>query len=87
MPERATLGWIDYVVIALMLAISIGIGIYYRLTGGRQRTTEVIDSLNLLPSRAFHFEDGVLLRGGEIYSWLAILSKLQQGGNVFHIIV
>ncbi|XP_015592267.1 putative sodium-dependent multivitamin transporter [Cephus cinctus] len=40
MANSATLGWIDYLVIALMLCISSGIGLYYRLTGGRQRTYE-----------------------------------------------
>ena len=30
----------DYVVLALMLAISAGIGIFYALTGGRQSTTQ-----------------------------------------------
>ena len=42
MADTATLGWIDYLVIVLMLCVSSSIGIYYRLTGGRQRTTEVI---------------------------------------------
>ncbi|XP_043276409.1 putative sodium-dependent multivitamin transporter [Venturia canescens] len=46
MPTTATLGWTDYTVIGLMLGISIGIGIYYRLTGGRQRTTEEYFSAN-----------------------------------------
>ena len=46
MAETATLVWVDYVVIACMLGVSIGIGIYYRLTGGRQKTTEVIDKWN-----------------------------------------
>jgi sodium-coupled monocarboxylate transporter 8/12 len=31
----------DYVVLVVMLLISAGIGVYYRLTGGRQKTTEV----------------------------------------------
>ncbi|XP_011309839.1 putative sodium-dependent multivitamin transporter [Fopius arisanus] len=35
-----TLVWIDYVIIAGTLAISSGIGLYYRFTGGRQKTTE-----------------------------------------------
>lgn len=42
MAEMNTLGWIDYLVIAVMLCISAGIGIYYRFSGGRQKTTEVI---------------------------------------------
>ncbi|XP_011171988.2 putative sodium-dependent multivitamin transporter [Solenopsis invicta] len=40
MAEMNTLGWIDYLVIAVMLCISAGIGIYYRFSGGRQKTTE-----------------------------------------------
>ena len=35
------LQWADYLVIGVMLSISAGIGIYYRFTGGRQRTAEV----------------------------------------------
>ncbi|KAI4497491.1 hypothetical protein M0802_007502 [Mischocyttarus mexicanus] len=40
MAETETLGWVDYMVIFLMLCISIGIGIYYRFSGGRQKTVE-----------------------------------------------
>ncbi len=29
----------DYIVFALMLLVSLGIGIYYSLTGGKQKTT------------------------------------------------
>lgn len=35
------LGWADYLVIAIVLMISAGIGVYYRFTGGRQKTAEV----------------------------------------------
>lgn len=31
----------DYVVVGLMLVISSGIGIYYRFTGGKQKTVKV----------------------------------------------
>ncbi|XP_008557498.1 putative sodium-dependent multivitamin transporter [Microplitis demolitor] len=41
-----TLGTIDYLVISLMIVISVGIGIYYRLTGGRQKTAEEYFSAN-----------------------------------------
>ncbi|XP_015517323.1 putative sodium-dependent multivitamin transporter isoform X1 [Neodiprion pinetum] len=44
--DIATLGWADYVVIGVMLAISASIGIYYRFTGGRQKTTEEYFSAN-----------------------------------------
>lgn len=30
----------DYILLALMLTISAGIGLYYRLTGGKQKTTK-----------------------------------------------
>ena len=42
MAEINTLGWFDYLVIAIMLCICAGIGIYYRFSGGRQKTMEVI---------------------------------------------
>ncbi|XP_012281993.1 putative sodium-dependent multivitamin transporter isoform X2 [Orussus abietinus] len=38
----ATLGVADYAVCAATLLISSGIGVYYRLTGGRQKTTEYL---------------------------------------------
>lgn len=41
MAEIKTLGWADYLVTAIMLCISVGIGIYYRFSGGRQKTMEV----------------------------------------------
>lgn len=31
----------DYVVFGLMLLVSAGIGVYYRFTGGKQKTTNV----------------------------------------------
>lgn len=41
MAEMRILGWADYLVIAITLLISVGIGIYYRFSGGRQKTMEV----------------------------------------------
>ncbi|KAJ9601324.1 hypothetical protein L9F63_000546, partial [Diploptera punctata] len=38
--ETGKFGTWDYVVLALMLVVSAGIGVYYRFTGGRQRTTQ-----------------------------------------------
>ncbi|XP_076242296.1 putative sodium-dependent multivitamin transporter [Calliopsis andreniformis] len=42
----STLQWSDYLVIGVMLSISAGIGLYYRFTGGRQRTAEEYFSAN-----------------------------------------
>ena len=46
-----TLEWPDYVVLAVFLAISLGIGFYHSLTGGRQRTTEEF----IMANRRFGF--------------------------------
>ena len=40
MASVGRLEWPDYVVLAVFLVISVGIGFYHSLTGGRQRTTE-----------------------------------------------
>ncbi|CAK9812757.1 Putative sodium-dependent multivitamin transporter [Anthophora plagiata] len=44
--STSVLQWPDYLVIGVMLSISAGIGIYYRFTGGRQRTAEEYFSAN-----------------------------------------
>ena len=36
----ATLHWEDYVILAAFLVVSLGIGFYHSVTGGRQRTTQ-----------------------------------------------
>jgi len=36
------LGVVDYVVFGIMLIMSASIGVYYRFTGGKQKTTQVI---------------------------------------------
>lgn len=51
MAEINILGWIDYLVIAVMLCISAGIGVYYRFSGGRQKTMDVI--IILLKANSF----------------------------------
>lgn len=35
-------GIVDYIVFGIMLVMSASIGIYYRFTGGKQKTTQVI---------------------------------------------
>lgn len=37
----ANFGAWDYVVLVVMLLVSAGIGVYYRFTGGKQKTTNV----------------------------------------------
>ncbi|KAF8763796.1 putative sodium-dependent multivitamin like protein [Argiope bruennichi] len=37
--EKATLGILDYILITIMLLISSGIGLYFRFSGGKQKTT------------------------------------------------
>lgn len=39
--EMASFGAWDYVVLVLMLVISASIGIYFRFTGGKQKTNNV----------------------------------------------
>ena len=41
MENASTLQSLDYVVIGMVMSISVGIGIYYRFTGGKQKTIEV----------------------------------------------
>ncbi|XP_066587706.1 putative sodium-dependent multivitamin transporter [Prorops nasuta] len=46
MQKQQTLQWPDYLVIGVVLAISGLIGLYYRFTGGRQKTVEEYFSAN-----------------------------------------
>lgn len=39
--ENQTLKLADYIVITITMCISVGIGLYYRFSGGRQKTTQV----------------------------------------------
>lgn len=38
--EKILLGTIDYIIFAFMLLVSAGIGVYFRFSGGKQKTTE-----------------------------------------------
>lgn len=38
--EKTLLGTIDYIIFAFMLFVSAGIGVYFRFSGGKQKTTE-----------------------------------------------
>jgi len=39
--DASTFDTWDYVVLGVMLVVSAAIGVYYRFTGGRQKTTQV----------------------------------------------
>lgn len=45
-------GPLDYVIMAATMIASIGIGVYFRFTGGKQKTNEVTYSLVLLSIHA-----------------------------------
>jgi len=72
------LEWPDYVVLAVFLAISLGIGVYHSLTGGRQRTTEEFIMANrrlgIIPttlSLFVSFQSAIMMLGltAEMYSY------------------
>ena len=42
--DRATFDPWDYVVLGVMFIVSAAIGLYYRFTGGKQKTTQVSTS-------------------------------------------
>jgi len=72
------LEWPDYVVLAAFLAISLGIGVYHSLTGGRQRTTEEFIMANrrlgIVPttlSLFVSFQSAIMMLGltAEMYSY------------------
>ena len=45
--EKEVLGVTDYVVLAIMLVVSSLIGIYYRFTGGKQKTRQAAEGLSI----------------------------------------
>jgi len=72
------LHWADYLVLVVFLAISLGIGVYHSLTGGRQKTVaEFIMAnrrLKVIPttiSLLVTFQSAITLLGGpaEVYSY------------------
>lgn len=73
-----SLQWLDYVVMASFLAVSLGIGVYHSVTGGRQRTTAEFISgnrrLSVLPtaiSLFISFVSAITMLGGtaELYQY------------------
>ena len=73
-----TLDWPDYVVLAAFLVISLGIGFYHSVTGGRQKTTQEFimanRQLGVLPtamSLFVSFQSAILILGAtaEMYQF------------------
>jgi len=76
--ESSSLKWPDYLVLIAFLLISLAIGLYHALTGGRQKTTtEFImanRSLGVLPvaiSMLVSFQSAIMVLGltAEMYSY------------------
>lgn len=69
---------VDYVIFAITIAISLGIGVYYALSGGRQKTTSEFlvgnRRMQVLPvaiSLMVSFESSIMMLGipAEIYEY------------------
>jgi Na+/proline symporter len=78
MTTQALLQWPDYLVLAAFLVISLGIGFYHSVTGGRQRTTQEFIMANrrlgVLPtamSLFVSFQSAILILGAtaEMYQF------------------
>jgi len=74
----AYLYWPDYLVLVAFFVISVGIGVYHSLTGGRQKTTSEFimanRSLKVLPtalSLLVSFQSAIMILGmtAEMYSY------------------
>jgi len=72
------LSWPDYVILVIFIAISLGIGVYHSLTGGRQKTTSEFivanRSLKVIPtalSLLVSFQSAIVILGmtAEMYSY------------------
>ncbi|XP_066264336.1 sodium-dependent multivitamin transporter-like [Branchiostoma lanceolatum] len=76
MEERRTFHVADYIVFSLMLLVSAGIGVYYRCTGGKQKTTREFlmadRKMGVLPvalSLLASFTSAITLLGGPAESY------------------
>jgi Na+/proline symporter len=74
----SALQWPDYVVLAAFLLISLGIGFYHSVTGGRQKTTQEFimanRKLSILPtaiSMFVSFQSAIMILGStaEMYEY------------------
>lgn len=66
---KLTFSWVDYLIFAILLVISTGIGLYYALSGGRQKTTQEF----LLADRSMGFVPVALSLLATFQSAVAIL--------------
>ncbi|KAI0239947.1 Sodium-dependent multivitamin transporter [Lamellibrachia satsuma] len=88
-----SLHWFDYFILAAFLLVSVGIGVYHALTGGRQRTTSEFimanRKLQVIPtviSMMVSFQSAIMILGivAEMYSygsqaWLWVIIGLLLG--------
>jgi Na+/proline symporter len=74
----STLQWLDYVILAIFLVISLGIGFYHSVTGGRQKTIQEFimanRKLGILPtaiSMFVSFQSAIMILGStaEMYQY------------------
>src|SRR6218665_2407973 len=81
----AYLYWPDYLVLVAFFVISVGIGVYHSLTGGRQKTTSEFimanRSLKVLPtalSLLVSFQSAIVILGStaEMYSYGSLFIAL-----------
>ena len=86
----ASLHWLDVMILGIFLLISIGIGIYHALTGGRQRTTaEFIMAnrkLQVIPtviSMMVSFQSAIMILGtvAEMYRYICFVYALVIGNT------
>ena len=77
-----TLQWPDYLILVAFLVISLGIGVYHSLTGGRQKTTQEFilanRHLSVIPttiSLFVSFQSAIIILGAtaEMYLYGALL--------------
>src|SRR5688572_32749073 len=90
------LSWPDYLILVAFLVISVGIGVYHSLTGGRQKTTSEFimanRSLKVLPtalSLLVSFQSAILILGmtAEMYSYGSLFIVLMSISFILAIIL
>ena len=96
MEPASALRWPDYLILASFLVISLGIGLYHALTGGRQKTTSEFimanRSLKILPtsiSLLVSHQSAIMILGlaAEMYWYGAQLILLSPLSYIFSTII